>query len=273
MRGGVCYAGVAVENARKVAITRWREDRAEELEDEVVREVPLTISVNGRELVTLLCSPVGLRELTFGFLLSEGIISADEPRPEVEINETGGYAQVTLARPLAPELGQALSRLVGSGCAASASFYRAADAEQAQPIQSSLKLSRPVLGTLMKDFQERSELYRRTGGVHAAGLATAAGKIISFSEDIGRHNALDRLIGEAYLRGRPLGDLILLSSGRLSSEIVVKAAKARIPVLVSRSAPTDLAVLLARKLAMTLVGFVRGKRFNVYAAAERIDAS
>ena len=271
MRFRVCYAGGTVDGVRQVLITRWQEDRAEELEDEVVREVPLTIEVNGRELVTLLCSPVGLRELTFGFLLSEGILRRDEPRPEVEINEAGGYAQVTLARALGPEVGRALSRLVGSGCAASASFYRAADAEQAKPVQSRIKVSRPVIWTLMKTFQARSELYRRTGGVHAAGLATAAGEIVAFSEDIGRHNALDRIIGEAYLRGRPLGDMILLSSGRISSELVVKAVKAELPVLVSRAAPTDLAVLLARKLGLTLVGFVRGRRLNVYAAAERVQ--
>jgi len=263
--------GVAVDSVCKVPITRWREDRAEELEDEVVREIPLTIQVNGRELVTLLCSPVGLRELTFGFLLSEGILTPDEPRPEIEINEQGGYAQVTLARELAPELGQAWSRLVGSGCAASASFYRAADAEQAKPIQSRLKVSRQTVWTLMKTFQARSELYRRTGGVHAAGLATPAGEMVAFAEDIGRHNALDRLIGEAYLKGQTLRDSILLTSGRVSSEIVVKSAKAQFPVLVSRAAPTDLAVLLARKLGLTLVGFVRGQRLNVYAAAERIQ--
>jgi FdhD protein len=263
--------GIAVDSVGKVLMTRWREDRAEELEDEVVREIPLTIVVNGREAATLLCSPVGLRELTFGFLLSEGILTPDQPRPEVEITEAGGYAQVTLGRELAPEVGRALSRLVGSGCAASASFYRAADAEQAKPIRSRLQVSRQVVWSLMKTFQARSELYRRTGGVHAAALATPAGELVGFSEDIGRHNALDRLIGEAYLEGRSLGDLILLTSGRVSSEIVVKSAKARLPVLVSRAAPTDLAVALARKLNQTLVGFVRGRRLNVYSAAERIQ--
>jgi len=262
--------GLIMEMVRRIPITRWREDRAEEMEDLVAREIPLTILVNGRELATLLCSPQGLRELCLGFLLSEGILGPEEPLPEIVIAEPGGYAQVTLPRPLAPEFSQALSRLVGSGCAASADFYRSADAQNARPVQSQVAIPRRMIRELMKAFQARSELYRRTGGVHAAALATAGGEIIAFSEDIGRHNALDRIIGSAHLKRQSLRDLVLLTSGRLSSEIVIKAVKAGLPILVSRSAPTDLAAGLAQKLGLTLAGFARGKRLNVYSGGERI---
>ena len=267
--GLLCFC-LAMEKVRAIRITRWREDEAEELEDLVVREAPLTIQVNGQELATLLCSPYDLRELTLGFLLSEGILKPSDPVPEVEVNEPGGYAQVTLARDLGPELSRTLSRLVGSGCAALAAFYRGADARDARPIQSRLLVTRPAIWALMKAFQAKSELYRRTGGLHAVALATAGGEMVAFHEDIGRHNALDRIIGRAYLQRQSLCDRIALTSGRLTSEIVVKAAKAEIPILISRSAPTDLAVGLAEKLSLTLVGFVRGKRLNIYSGAERV---
>jgi len=259
-----------MEKVRAIRISRWREDDVSELEDLVVREIPLTIQVNGQELATLLCSPYELRELTLGFLLSEGVLQPGDPVPEMEVNEAGGYAQVTLAKDPGPGLGRALSRLVGSGCAASASFYRAADARQTRPIQSRLVITRPAIGALMKAFQARSELYRRTGGLHAVALATAGGEIVVFREDIGRHNALDRIIGLAYLQGQSLRDQIVLTSGRLTSEIVIKAAKAEIPILISRSAPTDLAVGLGKKLSLTLIGFVRGNRLNLYTGAERV---
>ena len=120
------------------------------------------------------------------------------------------------------------------------------------------------------DLQHRSELYRRTGCVHAAALALPDGRLLDFAEDVGRHNAVDKVIGACWLAGHDLGQCFLVTTGRLSSEIAAKTISAKIPMLVSRGAPTSAAVRLAERFLLTLVGFVRGGRMNVYAYPERI---
>jgi FdhD protein len=121
----------------------------------------------------------------------------------------------------------------------------------------------------VKEFQHRSQIYRTTGGVHSAVLCDT-GNIIVFSEDIGRHNAVDKIFGECILNGITTDDRIIITSGRVSSEIVLKIARRNVPIIVSKSAPTDLGVRLADNLGVTLVGFVRGRRMNVYTHAGRI---
>jgi FdhD protein len=123
----------------------------------------------------------------------------------------------------------------------------------------------------MRDFQDRSEVFKNTGGVHAAALSSADG-IELFSEDIGRHNAVDKVFGRCLLENIETKDKLLLVTGRISSEILLKVARRGIPALVSKSAPTDSGVKLAEKLGITLIGFVRGHRMNVYAHAERVLA-
>jgi FdhD protein len=122
----------------------------------------------------------------------------------------------------------------------------------------------------MEAMGKSAEIFKATGGTHIACLGTESGEMLFEAEDIGRHNAVDKVIGKALLGGRDPGDLILCSSGRLSSEIVLKAVRARIPVLVSRSAPTSRSVELAEEFLVTMVGFARGGRMNVYAHPERI---
>ena len=122
---------------------------------------------------------------------------------------------------------------------------------------------------LMKSFQRKSETYRKTGGTHSAALSDG-GKILIFAEDIGRHNAFDRVIGMALAGGIPFEDKVLLTSGRISSEIVAKCIRAGLPVIISRSAPTDYAVKVAENFGIAVVGFARGERYNIYSRAERI---
>ncbi len=121
----------------------------------------------------------------------------------------------------------------------------------------------------MKEFQRRSDLYRTTGGVHSAALCDSE-KILVFSEDVGRHNAVDKIFGRCLLEDIPTDDRMVVTSGRISSEILLKVARRRIPLIASKSAPTDLGVKLANDLGITLLGFVRGKRMNVYANRWRI---
>ncbi len=123
--------------------------------------------------------------------------------------------------------------------------------------------------TLVSDFQHRSQVYRATGGVHSAALCDTK-SILVFSEDIGRHNAIDKIFGECILKDIPTGGRIIITSGRISSEILLKVAKRNIPIIISKSAPTDLGVKLANDLGVTLLGFVRGKRINAYTNNWRI---
>ena len=130
-------------------------------------------------------------------------------------------------------------------------------------------ISEDKIFTLMRKFKRKSQLFKDTGGVHSAALCKQE-EIILFAEDIGRHNALDKIIGESLQEGIPLEDKIILSSGRMTSEIVTKLAKQRTPILISKAAPTDLGIQIAQEIGMTLVGFVRGKRMNIYSHNWRI---
>ncbi|MFC2070328.1 formate dehydrogenase accessory sulfurtransferase FdhD [Chloroflexota bacterium] len=123
--------------------------------------------------------------------------------------------------------------------------------------------------SLAKEFQHRSEIYHATGGVHSAALCDTS-SILLFSEDIGRHNALDKIFGECMLNDIPADDKIIVSSGRISSEMLLKVSRRQIPVIVSKSAPTDLGIKLTSDLGITLIGYVRGKRMNIYTEVWRV---
>ena len=145
------------------------------------------------------------------------------------------------------------------------------DSLRSSPLEGDLKISAGKIWFLMESLEERAELFKSTGCVHSAALADQE-QILCFFEDIGRHNAIDKIIGECLLAGIPTDDKIIVSSGRLSSEILLKAAKLKIQLLVSRAAPTSLCIELAESLNVTLAGFVRGKRTNIYTHGWRITA-
>ena len=160
-------------------------------------------------------------------------------------------------------------RLITSGCGRGASFYSAADVQGQVKVESQIGISPLEVFTLLKEFHHRSQIYRTTGGVHSAALCDAK-SILVFNEDIGRHNAIDKIFGECIFRDIPTDDRIIITSGRISSEILLKVAKRNIPLLISKSAPTDLGVRLANDLGVTLIGFVRGERMNVYTNGWRV---
>jgi len=160
-------------------------------------------------------------------------------------------------------------RFITSGCGRGASFYSAADAQGREKVESKIKISTLEVLALANEFQHRSQIHRATGGVHSAALCDTR-NIIVLSEDIGRHNAVDKIFGECILNDITTDDHIIITSGRVTSEILLKVAKRNIPIIISKCAPTNLGVRLAADLGVTLVGFVRGKRMNVYTHAERI---
>jgi FdhD protein len=259
----------ADENISKVDIYRVNRDSKQAGEDIVVRELPLTILLNGRELVTLLCSPANLKYLAIGFLLSEGLLHSRNDIKRIIDDGKRGIVRVETVTDLNGEEEQVFKRIITPGCGRGAAFYSAADAVGMNEVKSGLQVSGAEILELMSHFQQRSETYRSTGGVHSAALCDKKNLNV-FSEDIGRHNAIDKIFGQCIWEGISTNNQIILTSGRISSEIVIKIARNNVPVLASKSAPTDTAVKLADMLGITLVGFVRGMRMNVYSHHQRI---
>lgn len=257
------------DKIEKVNILRLTEEDASEIEDAVVREFPLTVILNDQELVTLLCTPADQKSLTVGFLYSEGLINSREEIKNVTLHEGTGVVRVETEGGDELSREALFSRLITSGCGRGASFYSATDIS-GEKIESELQVSVGEILALMKEFQHRSETFRATGGVHSAALCDT-GEILAFNEDIGRHNAMDKVFGECLLKNIPTNDRLVITSGRISSEILLKVARRNVPILVSKSAPTNLGVKMAEDIGVTLVGFARGKRVSVYTHNHRID--
>jgi len=227
-------------------------------------EMELTIYVNRQELVTVLCTPTKLNCLVLGFLYAEGIISGTSDVTSMRVCEEESLADVRLSN---PEYKLPTLRTLTSGCGGGVAFKT-----QGQRVDSGLVVTPTEVLSLMKQFQGQLELYRVCGGVHASALSDTK-RLLVVSEDIGRHNTLDKIQGECLLRGLSTRDGLLLSTGRVSSEMLLKAAKMQTPVVVSRTSPTGRAVSLARDLGIALVGYARGNHLSVYSHPERLIRS
>lgn len=259
------------DETRRLDIIRIMRTGPVKKSDLVVRETPVTIFLNDVDLVTLLCSPKDLEYLAVGFLFAEGLIKGKEDIKGIFADKKDGAVWVETVGGRKPHDNILTRRLITSGCGKGMSFIDSPKHRKSTKGTRDFEVDVSQVEQLMKEFQARSQIYRMTGGVHGAGLANAHG-IVAFNEDIGRHNAVDKIIGESVLKGIKTDELMMMTSGRISSDLLVKAARARIPVIVSRSAPTDLAVRLARDLGITIVGFARGSRMNVYSNEWRITA-
>lgn len=257
------------DEVKGLTLLRITEEGRSEVEDVVAREFPLTIILDRQELVTLLCTPKDLKYLAIGFLSSEGLLENKEEIRKIILDDRRGVVRVETEgdRGIAREL--LFKRLITSGCGRGAAFYSVVDTTSQAKVESQMRISAGEVFALAKEFQLRSQVYRATGGVHSAALCDTKG-ILIFAEDIGRHNAIDKIFGECILEDIPTDDRIIITSGRISSEILLKITKRNIPILISKSAPTHLAVDLAARLGVTLIGFVRGRRMNVYTDGWRV---
>lgn len=232
--------------------------------DILTEESPVSIYFNNKEIATLLSSPADLECLAVGFLFTEGFVSKKSDIKEIKVDLESAYInsrdglEINLNR-----------KYFSSGCGRGIIYHNPQEIEGFGIIETKFKIGVSFIEKLLKDFDRRSVSYSKTGCVHSAALCSKRG-ILLFKEDIGRHNAVDKVIGEALLKSIPTHNKVVMSSGRLSSDIVLKTARARVPVLISRSAPTSLAVKLARKLGLCLVGFARFNKLNVYSKSERI---
>ena len=224
-------------------------------------EMALTIYIDGTELVTILCTPTKLNCLVLGFLYSEGIISDMSDVASMRVCEEDSLADVKLSK---PGYTPPSRRTLASGCGGGVSF-----ATEMQKVESQLTVKPEEVFSLMKQLNEKAELYRFSGGVHTSALCNNS-KVLVVAEDIGRHNTLDKIVGECLLTKLPTADKLLLTTGRISSEMLSKAARMRTPIIVSRSSPTDRSIAIAQKLGITLIGYVRGNRLSVYSHEERL---
>jgi len=248
---------------------KFTEGGSSNIEDEVVRESPLTIILNNQELATLLCSPTNLRYLAIGFLFSEGLLKSKDEIKKITVDDRRGVVWVETVGGEELASDALFKRFITSGCGRGASFYSGTDVQGQVKVESGVEISTLEVLDLVNEFQQRSRIYRATGGVHSAALCDMK-NILVFSEDIGRHNAIDKIFGECILNDIATEDHIIITSGRVSSEILLKVAKRNVPIIVSKSAPTNLGVRLAADLGVTLVGFVRGRSMNVYTHAGRL---
>ena len=232
--------------------------RVEEVKAEVVREQPLVVYVNGEKFVTVLCSPFKLDCLVIGYLWLEKVIASLDDIAHLDVSEIDGRADVTLTR--AVEL--PTERILTSGCGGGITFR--IDPRLFPRIHSSLRVRPAQLFVRMKDLYAATVNYRASRGIHGAAL-TDGERLLVVAEDVGRHNAVDKVKGEALLRGIETRDRILLSTGRVSSEMLLKAARMGVPLVASRTSPTEMAVSLAEQLGITVVGYLRPESLNLYA--------
>lgn len=232
----------------------------------VVREETLCLHLNGKLLVRLLCSPSHIEDLAVGFLFSEGLICGLD---EIKTVEEGSSPMTLFVRTTGRTPDEIL--LAGavrtSGCGGGVSLQD--QRARVQPVVTDLRVEADEILSLARQFEASSVLFRQTGGVHACALGREK-KLAILREDIGRHNALDKILGVALKEDIDLPTSIAYISGRISSEMVLKSARARVGFVVSRTAPTAAAVELAADLGVCVVGFVRGGRMNVYSSPDRI---
>lgn len=243
-------------------ITKITESHNSVIEDAVAEEKRLRILVNGKEALKMYCSPIMVRELVVGFFMTEGIISGDwcMERMSIQYEE-----DIIVDIPAEGEVNLE-GGAITSGCVGGMTFERPLNEE---PLQDRKRIEKDKLRELFQLYQKRSDLYNLTGCIHSAAISDGD-HILVCGEDIGRHNAVDKVIGYCVLEDIPLSDKVILVSGRLSSEMATKCSRWGIPIVVSRAAPTALAIDIAEKSGITMVGFMRGKRLNIYTHPERI---
>jgi FdhD protein len=256
----------------KRQILRLGKGITEHIEDSVVTEYPVTIKINGEEFVTLVCTPEYIEDLVVGFLASEGIIRRYDEIEDIWTEENNGFVHVKTNKinPYYKKFHN--KRYVTSCCGMSRQgFVFVNDSINAKKMDSfSLKISSDACFKLMNEMQHSSIIFKSTGGVHNASLCKVD-KMILNRMDIGRHNALDKIYGHCLKNNISLHNKLLVFSGRISSEIILKVAKIGCEMVLSRSAPTELAIQLAEQLGITTIGFVRNETLNVYTCPERLD--
>lgn len=264
---------------KKVRITRiHKEQRKEEL-DTVLIESPIDIFVNSKPLVNIICLNKDLKELTVGFLFSIGVINGMDDINILKIDNLEGQVFVELLdsvnfnseiMELTP-----VSRVIDTTCGIPSPWRtlikeKLIDMDNVLNLESDLTVSSELIFTSMREMQKNTHLFRDTGGCHGAAMFDLNGSLMAVKEDIGRHNAIDKVIGALLLKKQPFENKILTSTGRLTGDSVLKAVRAQIPIVSSISTAVESGIRLADSYGITLIGFARGNRMNIYTHPRRI---
>jgi FdhD protein len=252
-----------VRGVHAASYERYESGRWQHIDGGIIAEGTVRLYVNGAELATLMCTPMDLDVLALGFLRAEGVIDGLSDVRLLKVCPSLTCVDVWLR-----DANRALpvQRKRTSGCGGVTFADLTAEAE---PVESTLTVTTRQARWLMQTLQAAGRLHQDVGGVHTSALADPD-QLLVVAEDVGRHNTLDRLWGRCLAEGKSTQDLILLTTGRLSSEMLYKAAQMRAPIVISRTSPTSLAVELARAWKLTVLGYVRRDSLNVYTGRERI---
>jgi FdhD protein len=245
--------------------------KSQEIADYIAEEKPFYLFVNTRFWATILCSPTDLKELAVGHFLSEGILKSTDEIEEVVLKESESSCYVKLKSEINVEDRVKISRLharvIPSACGSGSPYQFTGKIPK---VKSNLKVKAQVIFDSVNQLNFKAEGFRQTGGLHVAAIYKADGQLVALAEDVGRHNAVDKVIGMAALGKVDFGECFLALSGRMSGDVAFKAAKVGLPIVASLAAALSSGIALAEGAELTLAGFVRGKRINVYTCPERI---
>ena len=267
---------------RNVNITRIKKQEKEYLQDIILIESPIDIFINSEPLVNIICLPKDLKELAFGFLFSVGIINSVDDVKDIKISELENNIYIELQNTVDFKIEDIdmnpVSRVVDTTCGISSPWRKLiksrldeADVKEKLWSEDIIKIKSDIIFSAIKKMQINTPLYRETGGCHGAAIFDFKGNLFAVKEDIGRHNAIDKVIGEMLLKKHSFENVFLTSTGRLTSDSVLKAVRAKIPIVASFSAAIESGIKLAFAYGITLIGFARGARMNIYTHPERIE--
>ena len=259
-----------MKNHKTYEIQTWSADGYRSSELTAILEVPLTIFVNGREVVTLLCTGKHPRQLAIGFLKSDAWIKHPDDLAGVEITIESERILAEVKVNGDPFAKHQPKRAITSGCGKGTNFERNLETIAKRRIDTQLSVTPEQINALAHELHERSVLYKKTRGCHNSSLCTP-NKMLVFREDIGRHNAIDMIVGHCFLKGISTTDKMIVTTGRVASEILLKAVRIGVPVLASGSRATSMSVELARKTGITLIGDAGTDRMIIYNAAGRLE--
>lgn len=228
----------------KLAVVKVKGEQSDIVDESIITEYPLKLYVNDKEFNTFYCTPKDLKELAVGYLMSRGVIGAKQDILSIEIIEKKNSAKIQIAEQMTRS--------------------------QKEPLENPMAIKIQTIYQIMGKNVKPTELFMETGGFHSVAIYDGDQEVITIM-DVARHNAVDKVIGYCVLNDIDCRDKILVVSGRISSDMISKAEKGNIPVVLSKSAPTSLSISRADEAGITLVGFVRGEQMNVYTHPNRID--
>jgi len=266
---------------RSVNITRIKKNMKSELQDIVLIESPIDLYVNSEALVNIISLPSDLKELSVGFLYSIGIINSIKDVKEIYVDELENTVHINLSENIDFNVKDLdinpISRVVDTTCGISSPWRnvikKMLENDKVKDLlrsKNNTKMKSDIIFAAIKKMQLNTPFYRETGGCHGAAIFDVKGNLLTVKEDIGRHNAIDKVIGDMLIKEQSFENIFLTSTGRLTGDSVLKAIRAKIPIVASFSAAIESGIRLAFAYGITLIGFARGARMNIYTHPERI---